>query len=152
MPVMIGGTSYDPNIPSQQQALFDLGYMYYQGLWIKTEQIPGYIAPAALPAGPPSGNVYFGTGNVEPAPGIMPNVVVSSSFLGGAWSGFDVSDIAGGLATLRSFALEQYGSDDLGAVRYSSEVLENEPTGIRPGIMERIVIPAWARRERGSPL
>jgi len=82
--------------------------------------------------------------------GVMLNP--SASVLAGAWTGFDPGDVAGGLAILHSFAESIYGSSDLGVVRYSSEVLENEPTGIRPGTMERIVIPAWARRERGSPL
>lgn len=80
-------------------------------------------------------------------PGIMINPV-----LAGVWSGFNPNDIAGGMAVIRAYSLEVYGSTELGTVRYSSEVLENEPTGVRPGTLERIVIPAWARRERGSPL
>jgi len=149
MPVTIGGISYDPNIPSQQQELFEVGY---QGQWVKIEEIPGYVAPAPTSISPALGNVLVGIGNVEPGPGVMTNVVVSSSVLSGAWSGFDPNDIAGGLAIIHAYSMEAYGSVDLGTIRYSSEVLENEPTGIRPGVMERIVIPAWARRERGSPL
>lgn len=116
----------------------------------------GYVEPAPLPPAPgyiatadkgsAIGNTIFSTMQ-NPAPGIMINAV-----LAGAWSGFDPNDIAGGLAVIRAYSLEVYGSVDLGTVRYSSEVLENEPTGVRPGSMERIVIPAWARRERGSPL
>lgn len=105
---------------------------------------PGYIATSDK--GSAIGNTLFGT--IQNAtPGVMVNAV-----LAGAWSGFDPNDIAGGLAVIRAYSLEVYGSTELGSVRYSSEVLENEPTGVRPGTMERIVIPAWARRERGSPL
>jgi len=84
------------------------------------------------------------------APGSMINVI--GDILGGVWSGFDPGDPGGGLAILHSYAESVYGSVDLGVLRRSSEVLENEPSGIRPGTMERIVIPAWARNQRGSPI
>lgn len=151
--VSVGGQLLDPNIPSQQQAIFDAGLVYYQGEWIPNTTVPGYVHPAQEPPTPwvsPAitnvGNTLFGTMQ-NASPGVMINAV-----LAGTWSGFDVNDIAGGLAVIRAYSLEVYGSVDLGTVRYSSEVLENEPTGVRPGTMERIVIPAWARRERGSPL
>lgn len=105
---------------------------------------PPYLATADK--GSSLQNSIFGT--VQNAvPGVMLNTIS-----GGVWSGFNPNDMAGSLAALHAFALAVYGSIDLGTVRYSSEVLENEPTGVRPGTMERIVIPAWARRERGSPL
>lgn len=92
------------------------------------------------------GNTVLGT-LMSPQPGVMLNTINA-----GVWSGFDPNDMAGSLAALHAFAISMYGSTELGTVRYSSEALENEPTGVRPGTMERIVIPAWARRERGSPL
>jgi len=102
--------------------------------------------PWVSPAITAIGNTVLGN-QLTPSPGTMLNVV-----LAGTWSGFDPNNIAGGLAIIKAYSLEVYGSTELGTVRYSSEVLENEPTGVRPGSMERIVIPAWARRERGSPL
>lgn len=100
----------------------------------------------------PTSSGFFGPGMfASAAPGIMVNAVNTGSVLGGAWSGFNPGDLASGLAILRSYSLQAYGSAELGVIRRSSEVLENEPTGIRPGVMERIVLPTWARRERGSP-
>lgn len=102
--------------------------------------------PWVSPAITGIGNTVLGT-MTNPTPGVMINPIMA-----GVWSGFDPNDTVSGLAIIRAYSLEVYGSTDLGVVRYSSEVLENEPTGVRPGTMERIVIPAWARRERGSPL
>lgn len=56
------------------------------------------------------------------------------------------------LSNLKALAVSIYGSADMGVIRRNSNVLENEPSGIRPGTMERIVIPAWARNQRGSPI
>lgn len=100
----------------------------------------------------PTSSGFFGPGMfASPAPGIMVNAVNTASVLGGAWTGFNPADLASGLAILRSYSASAYGSAELGVIRRSSEVLENEPTGIRPGTMERIVIPVWARNFRGSP-
>lgn len=155
--VFIEGEAYDPNIPSDQEAIFAAGLEYRNGEWVpKPGSSVDYVAQPGVPYVAPllatadkgsslSTNVLGITQN--PSPGVMVNAV-----LAGVWSGFNPNDIAGGLAIIRAYSLEVYGSVDLGTVRYSSEVLENEPTGVRPGTMERIVIPAWARRERGSPL
>lgn len=153
--VFVGGQAYDPNIPSDQAAIFAAGLEYRNGEWVPRDsgEDIDYIAEPSTPyvpgiPPPVSGlsNTVFGIIQT-PQPGVMQNVV-----LAGAWSGFDIGDIAGGLATLKAFAFGAYGSTELGTIRYSSEVLENEPTGVRPGTMERIVIPSWARRARGSPL
>lgn len=158
--ITVNGNQYDPNIPADSAALFEMGFEYHNGQWV---QVHGndvdYVqsAPTPIPNVPSEHiatadkgssltNTIFGTVQ-NPSPGIMTNAV-----LAGTWAGFDPNDIAGGLAIIRAYSLEVYGSVDLGTVRYSSEVLENEPTGVRPGSMERIVIPAWARRERGSPM
>lgn len=156
----VDGNRYDPNIPADSAALFEMGFEYINGQWVQTGgNNADYIqsAPTPVPSGQPGyvatadkgsslSNTIFGTMQ-NASPGVMTNAV-----LAGAWAGFDPNDIAGGLAVIRAYSLEVYGSTELGTVRYSSEVLENEPTGVRPGTMERIVIPAWARRERGSPL
>lgn len=158
--VEVNGGRYDPNIPADAAALFEMGFEYRNGQWVQTggndvdyvqsapTPIPsgqaGYVATADK--GSSISNTLFGTMQ-NASPGVMTNAV-----LAGQWSGFDPNDIAGGLAIIKAFSLDVYGSTELGVVRYSSEVLENEPTGVRPGTMERIVIPAWARRERGSPL
>lgn len=100
----------------------------------------------------PTSSGFLGRGMfASAAPGIMVNVVSTGSVLGGAWAGFNPQDLASGLAILRSYSAAAYGSAELGVIRRSSEVLENEPTGIRPGSMERIVLPWWARNFRGSP-
>jgi len=103
--------------------------------------------PWVSPAITGIGNTILGGTFQSPMPGVMTNVLMS-----GVWAGFDPNDMAGSLAVAKAYSIEAYGSADLGVIRYSSQVLENEPTGVRPGTMERIVIPAWARRERGSPL
>lgn len=155
--VFVEGSAYDPNIPSQQAALFEMGFEYINGQWVQTGGNPvEYVAQPSVPyvpeyvatadKGSSLANTIFGTIQ-NPSPGVMQNVLSA-----GVWSGFDPNDIAGGLAVIKAYSLDVYGSVDLGTVRYSSEVLENEPSGVRPGTMERIVIPAWARRERGSPL
>lgn len=100
----------------------------------------------------PTSSGFFGPGVFgSPAPGVMFNAIAATSILGGAWTGFNPNDLNGGLATLHAYSLSAYGSENLGVIRRSSEVLENEPTGIRPGTMERIVLPMWARNFRGSP-
>lgn len=151
--VVVGGIVYDPNIPSQQEALFGMGFEYVQGQWVQTGGFDAFVEAALTPPSPElapgitsiGGTVLGVVQNVSP--GVMQNVVS-----GGVWAGFDPNDMASGMAIAHAYSLSVYGSVDLGTVRYSSEVLENEPTGVRPGTMERIVIPAWARRERGSPL
>lgn len=84
--------------------------------------------------------------------GAVVNTLASSIFGGDAGGGFNPANLDEGVATLRAFSAATYGSPDLGVIRRSSEALENEPTGVRPGTMERIVIPAWARNQRGSPI
>lgn len=155
--VFVEGVAYDPNIPSQQADLFEMGFNYINGQWVQVggntvdfiaqpgvPYVPEYSATADK--GSALTNTIFGTMQ-NATPGVMLNALS-----GGVWSGFDLNDIAGGLAVIKAYSLSIYGSTELGTVRYSSEVLENEPTGVRPGNMERIVIPSWARRERGSPL
>lgn len=158
--ITVNGSQYDPNNPADSAALFEMGFEYHNGQWVQVggnnvdyvqsapTPIPypasGYVATADK--GSSLSNTIFGTMQTA-VPGVMTNVLSA-----GIWSGFDVNDIAGGLAVIKAYSLDVYGSVDLGTVRYSSEVLENEPSGVRPGTMERIVIPAWARRERGSPL
>lgn len=154
--VTINGVTYDPNIPAQAQAIMDQGYWYQQGQWVPVVPEAAELvqsAPTPIPEviatadkGGSLQNTIFGTIQ-NPVPGVMLNTISA-----GPWSGFDPGDLASGLAVLHSLAFSVYGSENLGTVRYSSDVLENEPTGVRPGTMERIVIPAWARRERGSPL
>lgn len=154
MPIVIaGGDAYDPNIAEDQAALFALGFEYHNGQWVQVHGNDVVIEQA-----PPSVYTSVGTpaiGNTAgiptSQPGIVTNPLVASSILGGAWSGFNPSDLAGGLAVLHAYSLQVYGSVELGVIRRSSEVLENEPSGIRPGTLERIVIPTWARRERGNP-
>jgi len=158
--VTIGGQSYDPNTQSGQAGLFAAGYQYFQGQWLPVDQIAraageNYVVEPAAQTPTPwvSPAITSLTGGVGSAqPGVMVNQIVSQSVLAGAWTGFNPGDLAGGLAILRSYSASTYGSADLGVVRRSSEVLENEPSGIRPGTLERIVIPVWARRERGSPI
>lgn len=69
----------------------------------------------------------------------------------GPGAGFNPQNVAAGVAQLRSIAQQIYGSAELGTTRQSSVALENGASGIRPGSMERIVVPAWAARERGFP-
>lgn len=85
-------------------------------------------------------------------PSAVPGVVSNTIFEGVGPSSTSVITSDNALSALKAWAEGVYGSDELGVIRQSSEVLENEPTGIRPGTMERIVLPAWARRQRGSPL
>lgn len=157
--VDVNGVRYDPNIPSEAAALFEMGYEYRAGQWVDVGEPNVYVSqnvPSPLPEvqgyvatadkGSSLSNTIFGTMQ-NATPGVMQNALS-----GGVWSGFNLNDIAGGLAVIKAYSLDVYGSTELGTVRYSSEVLENEPTGVRPGSMERIVIPSWARRERGSPL
>lgn len=138
-------------------------YESYQAALSRGEiPAPGFedfvVEPATTPPNPyvataDKGTSILGQGfPTSPSPGVMLNVVAQSSLLGGAWAGFDPGNIAGGLAVLHSYAQAVYGSIDLGILRRSSEVLEQEPSGIRPGTMPRIVIPVWARNERGSPI
>jgi len=155
--VYVEGNAYDPNISSQQQDLFDMGFEYINGQWVQTggNNVLIQQAPPSVytPTGAPSTGIPLtssGIGNT--APGSMVNPLTTSSILGGAWTGFNPGDLGSGLAILRSYSQQVYGSVDLGVIRRSSEVLENEPSGIRPGTLERIVIPTWARRERGSPI
>jgi len=155
MPVVIGGWD---SVESFQAAIARgevpaIGPANYAGDVTDNYVVqPGLMLPyTGVGTSGTSGFGYPVVGGIPVATaGVMVNL--SSSVLSGVWSGFDPGDVGGGLAILHSFAESIYGSSDLGVVRYSSEVLENEPTGIRPGTMERIVIPAWARRERGSPL
>lgn len=124
------------------------GYSYTVG-----EIMDSVVAPAITPPdttvnsvvnNQTSGVVGGGTfGTV--APGVVSNPI----FEGAGVNSIISADNA--LEALRSFAETAYGSVNLGYVRRSSEVLVNEPSGIRPGTMERIVLPEWARRERGSP-
>lgn len=156
MPVVIGGWDSPENVRAAMERGEMIGTMPPSS-WGLDEAIAAhndeYIAMADEPPTPWVSPAITNIGNtvlgnmLSPQPGTMQNVV-----LAGAWSGFNPNDIAGGLAIIRAYSLEVYGSTELGQVRYSSEVLENEPTGVRPGTMERIVLPAWARRERGSPL
>lgn len=69
----------------------------------------------------------------------------------GPGQGFNPTQLAAGVATLHAYAQTVYGSINLGNFRYSSVALENGPTGIRPGTMERIVVPGWVARQRGFP-
>lgn len=114
---------------------------------------PGLILPGGAigTSVVPTSSGFFGPGVMAPAPGVMNNVIAAQSVLAGAWTGFDPGNLIAGLAVLHAYSVSAYGSESLGVIRRSSEVLENEPTGIRPGTLERIVIPTWARRERGSP-
>lgn len=114
---------------------------------------PGLILPGGAMGSTviPTSSGFFGPGVMLPSPGVMNNAVTTGQVLAGAWSGFDPGNLAAGLATLHAYSISAYGSEGLGVVRRSSEVLENEPTGIRPGTMERIVLPLWARNFRGSP-
>lgn len=115
---------------------------------------PGLVLPVGTGSTEsiPTSSGFLGQGMfASPAPFVMVNTIVTGSVLGGAWSGFNPQDLATGLSILRSYSQSAYGSAELGVIRRSSEVLENEPTGIRPGTMERIVIPVWARNFRGSP-
>jgi hypothetical protein len=84
-------------------------------------------------------------------PAVVPGVVTNTIFEGVSGAANAVISSDNALAGLRSWAEGVYGSVELGEIRRSSEVLENEPTGIRPGTMERIVLPYWARQQRGSP-
>lgn len=84
--------------------------------------------------------------------GSVINPIASSIFGGDSGGGFNPANIDDGLDILHAFSDSAYGSRDLGVIRRSSEALENEPSGIRPGTMERIVIPAWARNQRGTPI
>lgn len=63
-------------------------------------------------------------------------------------------DTGAALAQLQEYRYAVYGlpPNKLGEVRTSSSVLVGERTGVRPGVLPRIVLPEWARRERGSPL
>lgn len=108
-----------------------------------TPPSPTVNAPAVTTTSGVTGGGIFGT----VAPGVVTNPIANS-----VGSTANVVPNDSFLAGLKAFAVETYGSDELGSIRQSSEVLENEPTGIRPGTMERIVLPAWARRQRGSPL
>lgn len=58
------------------------------------------------------------------------------------------------LAQLNDWRFNTYGlpANKLAEVRTSSNALVGEPTGVRPGTLPRIVMPEWARRQRGSPL
>lgn len=99
----------------------------------------GSVAEAAAQASAASMVAYpaydFATGATAVGPGV----------------GFNPQNIAQGLAQLHSVAMQIYGSIELGHWRQSSAALENGASGIRPGSMERIVVPAWAARERGFP-
>lgn len=116
---------------------------------------PGLVLPGGAMGTTvvPTSSGFFGPGGMyTAAPGVMNNAVSAGSVLAGAWTGFDPGNLAAGLAVLHAYSVSAYGSEGLGVIRRSSEVLENEPTGIRPGTMERIVIPVWARNFRGSPI
>lgn len=156
---MVEGVPYNPNVTADLDELFRRGFEYHNGQWVQVRGDPvNYVehggtvftpdprTTATADKGSSLTNTLFGTIQTA-SPGVMIN-----SISGGVWSGFDPNNMESSLAALHAFALSTYGSLELGSVRYSSEVLENEPTGVRPGTMERIVIPAWARRERGSPL
>lgn len=125
------------------------------GGFIKTGDvyIPVPITPVDTTVGAPyvqqqnsvvSGGGTYGT--------VAPGVVSNPIFEGPAAGSSTIVTTDNALSALKAFAESVYGSDEMGVIRQSSEVLENEPTGIRPGTMERIVLPAWARRQRGSPL
>lgn len=161
MPVVIGGwDSYESFQAAMERGetpafipenyvgpVAESGYVIQPGL-----RIPA-TAVGSTQQSVPTSSGFLGAGLFASAsPGLMVNAIESTSLLGGAWSGFDAGNIAGGLAILHAYAIDAYGSVNLGVLRRSSEVLENEPTGIRPGTMERIVIPVWARNERGSPI
>lgn len=155
MPVVVGGwdsyESFQAAVERGEVPAFvpegyvgptaESGYVVQPGLTMPTQLGIGSSAPLSYSSI---------VGNATPF--TMVNPIVQSSFLGGAWSGFNPSDMPGSLSILHAYMLDVYGSTELGVIRFSSEVLENEPTGIRPGTMERIVIPAWARLQRGSPL
>lgn len=84
----------------------------------------------------------------QSVPGVVKNFLFEGEPTGG-----EIPILGGdGLSALKQFAVTIWGSEELGVIRRSSEVLENEPSGIRPGTMERIVIPSWARNQRGSPI
>jgi len=115
---------------------------------------PGLVLPVGTgnTESIPTSSGFLGAGLFAAAsPYVMVNQVTTGQVLGGAWAGFNPQDLATGLAILHTYSRSAYGSENLGVIRRSSEVLENEPTGIRPGTMERIVIPVWARNFRGSP-
>lgn len=115
--------------------------------------IPVPVTPVdvTVPQGQASARVASGAlGTAIPA--VVPGVVTNPIFEGVAPQSNTVITSDNALAALKAWSETVYGSDELGVIRQSSEVLENEPTGIRPGTMERIVLPAWARRQRGSPL
>lgn len=63
------------------------------------------------------------------------------------------SDPGGALGRLLAYRMAVYGlpANKLGDVRNSSAVLVQERTGIRPGVLPRIVLPVWARNDRGGP-
>jgi len=152
LPVVIGGW----DSAESYMAAIDRGEIPNPDVAVPPGVPQEYVIAPALPVPNPTvdprlSNLY-GTGNTAPQAGVMTNVLAMSSLLGGAWSGFDPGNVSGGLAILHAYANSVYGSSDLGVVRRSSEVLENEPSGIRPGTMPRIVIPMWARNERGSPI
>lgn len=65
------------------------------------------------------------------------------------------TDGAGGaVGGLNAYRMSEYGlpANKLGDVRSSSTVLVGERTGVRPGVLPRIVLPIWARNDRGGPL
>lgn len=110
--------------------------------------VPRAITPPAPTLNAPAVPLASGGGGTFGT--VAPGVVTNPIFNGVGTTAVISDDSA--LAGLKAFASEMYGSSELGVIRNSSEVLENEPSGIRPGTMERIVIPSWARRERGSPI
>lgn len=69
----------------------------------------------------------------------------------GLQSGLSEQIVSNALSQIRSIAQSIYGSTNLGIIRQSSAALENGASGIRPGTLERIVVPSWVARERGFP-
>lgn len=64
-----------------------------------------------------------------------------------------INDVGGALGSINAYRMSEYGlpANKLGDVRTSSTALVGERTGIRPGVLPRIVLPIWARQDRGSP-
>lgn len=59
-------------------------------------------------------------------------------------------DLNAAVDRLRQQAITTYGGSDLGEVRFSSQALEDNPTGIRFGELPRVVLPFDMAKDRGG--